>query len=192
MSRKSSKRNKVRTHLTALVQPINQSPRLSLEKSLMALRSIITLPDPKLRLVSKPIERVDGRSAPPDRRHDRDDVRRAGRRPRGDSGRRADSAAGRRHRQEGRTAGDRRCSSIPRSSGRPTSADLRGGLPFHPGILRGGRAAGDRSRPLRSTATARYARSSPRACSRPSCSMRSIISTACCSSTTSRSSSATG
>jgi len=36
-----------------------QSPRLSREKSRMALKPIIILPDPKLRLVSKTIERVD-------------------------------------------------------------------------------------------------------------------------------------
>ena len=36
-----------------------QSPRLSRKKSRMALKPIIILPDPKLRLVSKTIERVD-------------------------------------------------------------------------------------------------------------------------------------
>src|SRR6202034_4702861 len=36
-----------------------QSPRFSREKSHMALKPIIILPDPKLRLVSKKIERVD-------------------------------------------------------------------------------------------------------------------------------------
>ena len=55
----SSNWNKVRTRLTALVQPIN-SPRASpSKKSRMALKPIIILPDPKLRLVSKTIERVD-------------------------------------------------------------------------------------------------------------------------------------
>src|SRR5246127_1272095 len=36
-----------------------QSPRFRRKKSRMALKPIITLPDPKLRLVSKKIERVD-------------------------------------------------------------------------------------------------------------------------------------
>jgi peptide deformylase len=52
-----SLKNKLRTRLTASVQPII-SPNTSRKKSPMALRPIITLPDPKLRLVSKTIEGV--------------------------------------------------------------------------------------------------------------------------------------
>jgi peptide deformylase len=56
--------NKIRTRLTAPVQIINSrgNPFLVLplpEQPPMALRPIITLPDPKLRLVSRPIERFD-------------------------------------------------------------------------------------------------------------------------------------
>ena len=67
----------------------------------------------------------------------------------------------------------------------------RGGLPVDPGILRGGRAAGRRSRSNISISTASSRRSRPTACSPPACSTRSTTSTACCSSTTSPSSSAT-
>lgn len=53
------KSNKSRTHLTAPVQTINSADPPHLEP-LMALRPIIILPDPKLRLVCERIERVDG------------------------------------------------------------------------------------------------------------------------------------
>lgn len=49
----------MRTRLTALIQAIISRPASPVEKSRMALRPIIILPDPRLRLVSKTIERVD-------------------------------------------------------------------------------------------------------------------------------------
>jgi len=54
-----SRLNKMRTRLTALIQAIISRPASPVEKSRMALRPIIILPDPRLRLVSKTIERVD-------------------------------------------------------------------------------------------------------------------------------------
>ena len=55
-----SSRNKLRTRLTAPVQTLISPGAHSVKSSCsMALRPIITLPDPKLRLVSKKIERVD-------------------------------------------------------------------------------------------------------------------------------------
>ena len=51
--------NKLRTRLTALVQPIISPPLSPAKKSPMPLKPIIILPDPKLRLVSLKIERVD-------------------------------------------------------------------------------------------------------------------------------------
>jgi peptide deformylase len=61
MERASEKRwNKIRTRLTvpvqAIISPVAPS---SNESGSMALRPIITLPDPKLRLVSRKIERID-------------------------------------------------------------------------------------------------------------------------------------
>jgi peptide deformylase len=61
MERASEKRwNKIRTCLTvpvqAIISPVAPS---SNESGGMALRPIITLPDPKLRLVSRKIERID-------------------------------------------------------------------------------------------------------------------------------------
>ena len=51
--------NKTRTHLTAPVQATISPDASPAKRPLMALRPIIILPDPKLRLVSKTIERVD-------------------------------------------------------------------------------------------------------------------------------------
>ncbi len=61
MQRVSEKHwNKLRTRLTvpvqAIISPVAPS---SNESGGMALRPIITLPDPKLRLVSRKIERID-------------------------------------------------------------------------------------------------------------------------------------
>ena len=109
-----------------------QSRRFSRKKSRMALRPIIILPDPKLRLVSKKIERVDNdlRRLIDDMietMHDAPGVGLAGH-----PGRRADpccwwSTPPRRRRRP-----TRRCSSIPRSCGRRRSArpTRRAAFPF--------------------------------------------------------------
>jgi peptide deformylase len=54
-----SESNKTRTHLTAPVQATISRDASPAKRPVMALRPIIILPDPKLRLVSKTIERVD-------------------------------------------------------------------------------------------------------------------------------------
>ena len=67
----------------------------------------------------------------------------------------------------------------------------RGRLPVDPGILRGGRAAGRRSRLKYLDLDGKSQEIEARGCSPPASSTRSTTSTACCSSTTFQSSSAT-
>ena len=59
MSRSYHNANGMRTRLTARALSFMASLTSPQKTSPMAIRDIITLPDPKLRLISKPIERVD-------------------------------------------------------------------------------------------------------------------------------------
>ncbi len=90
----------------------------------MALRPIITLPDPKLRLISAPLGRVDDalRKLLDDMvetMHEAPGIGLAA-----NPGRRSDPRPRRRPRQEGRAAGSRNSSSTRRSSGPPTNASV--------------------------------------------------------------------
>ena len=158
----------------------------------MALRHIITLPDPKLRLVSKPIERVDGTLTRliddmVETMHDAPGIGLAAIQIAEPIRLLVVDVAKKDEppqplvfvnpeilwRSDERSTYEEGCLSIPEYYAeveRPASVRVRA-------LDRAGQ--GPRSR-------------RPRACSRPFCSTRSTISTASCSSTTSRSSSATG
>ena len=125
---------------------LTASRRNLMSPAQMAIRPILTIPDPILRKKAKPIERVDARSAPAHGRHAGDHVRRARHRPRRAADRRL-AAADRHGSGQGRGAQDpahhgqpgdpralrpscastrraacRSPTSPPRSSGRPRPA----------------------------------------------------------------------
>ena len=150
----------------------------------MALRPIITLPDPKLRLVSAPLERVDDALRKLMDDMVGDDARRARHRPRRDSARRADPAA------SSSTLAKKDEPPQPLYFVNPeivwssdeTSVYEEGCLSIPEYYEEVERPASVRVRYRRSRR--RGARKcSPKACWRPCCSTRSTISTACCSST---------
>ena len=149
----------------------------------MAVREILKLPDKRLRLVSEPVKRIDAgiRKLVEDMFETMYDGARH--RACGDPGRRRQA---RRHHGLVEEGGGARAAGFHQSGnhlGVGREGDPRGRLPVDPGILRGGRAAGGRSRSNISTSTARRTRSRRTACWPPASSTRSTTSTACCSST---------
>ena len=157
----------------------------------MASREIIVLPDKRLRLVSKPVAKVDESHPQAGRGHVRDHVCGARHRACRDPDRRAEAGRDPRPRQEGRAEGAAGLHQSGDHLGFGREGASRGRLPVDPGILRGGRAAGRGEGEISRSRGQAAGDRGRRACSRPACSTRSTISTACYSSIICRSSSAT-
>ena len=150
----------------------------------MALLPILTAPDPRLKKISAARQAGGCERPQADGRHAGDDVPRARHRPGRAAGRRGCSASSW-STSRARARSRSRCASpIRRSSGSSDEdADLQRGLPVAAGALCRRGAARPRSGCAISTTRTSPRDRRPRACSRPACSTRSTISTACCSST---------
>ena len=157
----------------------------ALKSRAMAVRDILILPDKRLRLVSKPVAKIDAATRAARRGHVRDHVRGARHRARRDPDRRAQARRHHGPRQEGRAEG---AAGVHQSGAglevRTTRTSTRKAACRSRNTTR--RSSGRRrSRSAISISTASSTRSRPTACWRPASSTRSTISTACCSSTTS-------